>query len=154
QGGKTVFAGGFGVKELGAADEPDADTLYLIASTTKPLTTLMLAKLVDDERLTWDTPVTSVLPKFKLADPVATRKMQIKHLLCACTGLPRQDLEWLMEFEHATAATTVASLATMRPTSEFGEIFQYSNPLAAVAGFAGGHVLFPDQELGEAYDRA
>lgn len=154
RGGKTVFAGGFGVKQLGSADQPDADTLYLIASTTKPLTTLMLAKLVDDKRLKWNAPVTSVLPQFKLGDPDATRKMQIKHLLCACTGLPRQDLEWLMEFERATPASTVASLATMRPTSEFGEIFQYSNLLAAVAGFAGGHVLFPDQELGTAYDRA
>jgi CubicO group peptidase (beta-lactamase class C family) len=42
----------------------------------------------------------------------------------------------------------------MQPTSKFGEMFQYSNPLAGAAGFVGGHVLFPDLELGAAYDRA
>jgi len=154
QDGKTVFAGGFGLKELGGSARPDANTLYLIASTTKPLTTLMLAKLVDAKRLTWDTPVTQVLPSFKLGDASTTRKVQIKHLICACTGLPRQDYEWLMEFKDATPASALAMLGTMQPTSGFGEIFQYSNPLAAAAGFVGGHVLFPDKELGAAYDQA
>jgi CubicO group peptidase (beta-lactamase class C family) len=42
-----VFAGGFGVKEIGGTAKPDADSLFMIASNTKALTTLMLAKLVD-----------------------------------------------------------------------------------------------------------
>lgn len=154
QNGKTVLARGFGLKDLGKAGQPDADTLYLIASTTKPLTTLMLAKLVDAKRVAWDTPVTQILPSFRLGDAGTTRKVQIKHLICACTGLPRQDLEWLMEFKDATPASSIASLGSMQPTSEFGEIFQYSNLLAAVAGFTGGHVSFPDEELGAAYDQA
>lgn len=48
----------------------------------------------------------------------------------------------------------MATLGTMQPTSEFGALFQYSNPMAAAAGFLGGHVLFPEAALGEAYDRA
>ena len=47
-----------------------------------------------------------------------------------------------------------ATLGTMQPTSKFGEMFQYSNPLAGAAGFTGGHVAFPDLELGAAYDEA
>jgi CubicO group peptidase (beta-lactamase class C family) len=42
----------------------------------------------------------------------------------------------------------------MQPTSKFGELFQYSNLMAAAAGYAGGHVLFPQMEVGAAYDRA
>jgi CubicO group peptidase (beta-lactamase class C family) len=42
----------------------------------------------------------------------------------------------------------------MQPTSKFGELFQYSNPLAAAAGYIGGHVAFPKLELGKAYDEA
>ena len=45
-------------------------------------------------------------------------------------------------------------LGTMQPTSGFGELFQYSNPMAAAAGYIGGHVVSPDLELGIAYDRA
>jgi len=78
----------------------------------------------------------------------------VKHLICACTGLPRQDLEWLLEFKDATAASTMASLATMQPTSTFGQMFQYSNPMAAAAGYMGGHVAYPDLEMGKAYDEA
>jgi CubicO group peptidase (beta-lactamase class C family) len=154
QNGRTVFAGGFGVRELGASTPVDADTLYMIASNTKALTTLLLARLVDQQKLTWETPVTSLLPSFKLGDAATTRQVLVKHLICACTGLPRQDFEWLFEFRDMTPERGMATLATMQPTSKFGEMFQYSNPLAGAAGFVGGHALFPDLELGAAYDRA
>ena len=35
QDGKVVFADGFGTKELGSSDKPDADTLFMVASNTK-----------------------------------------------------------------------------------------------------------------------
>ena len=154
QGGKVVFAGGFGVRQLGKPATVDGDTLYIIASNTKAMTTLMLARLVGEGKLSWDTPVTTVLPQFKLGDAETTRRVLVKHLVCACTGLPRQDFEWLLEFKSATPASALAVLGTMQPTSGFGEMFQYSNPLAAAGGYVGGHVLFPAMELGAAYDQA
>jgi CubicO group peptidase (beta-lactamase class C family) len=154
QDGKVVFAGGFGVRELGKPAKVDADTLFMVASTTKAMTTLMLGKLVESGRLTWDTPVTAVLPTFKLGDPDTTRSVLVKHLVCACTGMPRQDLESIFEFRSLTPAALMARLATMQPTTKFGELFQYSNPLAAAGGFVGGHVAYPRLELGAAYDRA
>lgn len=154
QGGKVVFADGFGVKEIGKDTKPDGDTLYIVASNTKAMTTLMLAKLLDEGKLTWETPVTKLLPQFKLGDADTTSRVLVKHLICACTGLPRQDFEWLLEYKSVTAEGALESLATMQPTSKFGEMFQYSNPLAAAAGFVGGHVAFPSLELGAAYDQA
>jgi CubicO group peptidase (beta-lactamase class C family) len=126
----------------------------MIASNTKALTTLMLAKLVQEGKLTWDTPVTKVLPSFKLGDADTTSRVQIKHLICACTGLPRQDFEWLFQFEGVTPENAVATLGQMQPTSKFGELFQYSNPLAAAGGFVGGRAAFPDLQLGPGYDEA
>jgi CubicO group peptidase (beta-lactamase class C family) len=151
---KVVLARGFGVRSLGQAEPVDADTLFMIASNTKALTTLMLAKLVAAGRFDWDTPVTKLLPGFKLGDADTTRQVLVRHLICACTGLPRQDMEWLFESEGATPESVMKSLATMQPTSRFGELFQYSNPMAAAAGYAGGHVLYPERELGAAYDAA
>lgn len=151
---KTVLAAGFGVRELGKPAKVGPDTLYIIASNTKAMTTLMLAKLVDEKKLTWDTQVKSVMPEFKLGDAATTEKVLVKHLVCACTGLPRQDLEWFFEFKNATPASALATLGTMQPTSQFGEMFQYSNPLAAAGGYVGAHVASPKQELGAAYDEA
>jgi CubicO group peptidase (beta-lactamase class C family) len=152
--GKLVMARGFGVRELGKPDPVDADTLFMVASNTKAMTTLLLARLVDSGKVKWDTPATELLPSFALGDAATTRQVRVKHLICACTGLPRQDLEWLLEFEDLTPAGALATLATMQPTTGFGEMYQYSNPMAAAAGYAAGHVLYPDLELGAAYDRA
>lgn len=154
QGGRTVLAEGFGVRELGQPAKVDADTLYMVASNTKAMTTLMLAKLVDEKKLTWDTPAVKVLPTFKLGDADVTNQVLIRHLICACTGMPRQDLEWLLEFEGVTPEKAMAVLGTMQPTSKFGELFQYSNPMAAAAGFLGGHVAYPALDLGAGYDRS
>jgi len=45
-------------------------------------------------------------------------------------------------------------LGTMQPTSKFGDLFQYSNLMAAAAGYVGGALVAPDLRLGEAYDLA
>lgn len=152
--GEVVFASGFGMRELGKPEKVDADTTFLIASNTKPLTTLLMARLVDEGKLDWDTPVTKVYPAFKLGDAKTTEQVLVKHLLCACTGLPRQDFEWLFEFKQATPASVMRTLGGMQPTTKFGELFQYSNLMAAAAGYVGGNALYPDKELGAAYDEA
>ena len=154
QGGKVVFADGYGVKDLGKPEKVDGRSDFMIASNTKALTTLLLAKLVAEGKLSWDTPVTSVLPSFKLGDADTTRQVKIRQLICACTGLPRQDMEWIFQFQGVMPADAMATLATMQPTTKFGEMFQYSNPMAGAAGFTAGHVLYPSLELGAAYDKA
>jgi CubicO group peptidase (beta-lactamase class C family) len=153
-GGKVVWEGGLGVKELGKPEKVDADTLFIAASNTKALTTLLLAELVDEKRLRWDEPVTEAYPSFKLGDAATTKSVLVRHLVCACTGLPRQDLEWLFEYRNATPASAMTLLGTMQPTSRFGEVFQYSNLMAAAAGFIGGSLAHRGAELGAAYDEA
>ncbi len=151
---KTILEAGFGVRERGRPEPVTPDTLFLIASNTQPLTTLLLAKLVEEGRIGWDTPVTQFFPMFRLADPQVTRRVLVRHLICACTGLPRQDLEWLFTFEHTSPRETLDILATMKPTTDFGELFQYSNVMASAAGYAAAHVLRPGGEPGQAYDQA
>jgi CubicO group peptidase (beta-lactamase class C family) len=152
EGGKVAFQGGLGVKTLGKPGPVDADTLFLAASNTKAMTTLLLAELVDERKLRWDEPVTEAYPDFRLGDADTTRQVLVRHLVCACTGLPRQDFEWLFNFATATPASSLASLGTMQPTSRFGEIYQYSNLMATAAGYVGASVVSPKQELGAAYD--
>jgi CubicO group peptidase (beta-lactamase class C family) len=154
QDGTVIHARGYGVRELGKDTPVDADSLYIIASNTKALTTLLLATLVDDGKLRWDQPVTEVYPEFKLGDAATTAATRIEHLVCACTGLPRKDFDWLFEFAKATPLTEMKYLAGVQPTTKFGETYQYSNLLAAAAGFTAAHVLAPEQELGLAYDAA
>jgi CubicO group peptidase (beta-lactamase class C family) len=154
QDGHVVFAGGFGVREMGNPSPPDGKTRYMVASNTKALVTLLLAQLVEEKRISWDSTVIDVFPSFKLGDAQTTRQVLVKHLICACTGMPRQDLEWLLNFRDLTPDKVITLLGTMQPTSGFGELFQYSNPMAAAAGYMGGQLVYPDMELGAAFDRA
>ncbi len=153
-GGKIVYEGGLGVRELGKPDPVDENTLFIAASNTKGMTTLLLSELVDEKKLKWDEPVTQAYPSFKLGNADTTRQVLIKNLICACTGVPRQDLEWIFEFKQATPESSLALLGTMQPTSKFGEVFQYSNLMAAAAGYVGAHLVYPNKELGAAYDEA
>jgi len=153
-GGKTVWAGGLGVKELGKPAPVDGDTLFIAASNTKALTTLLLAELVDEGKVRWDQPVTELFPAFRLGDEATTKQVLVKHLICACTGMPRQDMEWLFEYRNETPESALKLLGTMQPTSKFGEVFQYSNLMAAAAGFIGGSKAVPGKEWGTAYDEA
>lgn len=154
QDGEVVFSGGFGVRKLGSPETVDGDTMYMIASNSKGLTTLLLAKLVDDGKISWKDPVTKIMPDFKLGDKETTEQVLVEHLVCACTGLPRQDMEWILEFGNYTPESTMDLLGTMQPTSGFGEMFQYSNMLASAGGYVAAHVLHPEHELGAAYDKA
>ena len=153
--GQVVFEGGFGVKTLGKPDPVDAHTRFMIASNTKGLSTLLLARLVDQGKLRWDEPVTEAYPAFRLGSDDTTRQVLMKHLVCACTGLPRKDMEWIFNTPKGTPATTTFTLlAATQPTSKFGEVFQYNNLMASAAGFIGGHLVYPQLEIGAAYDKA
>jgi len=154
QDGRVIHARGYGVRALGSPAPVDVDTLYLIASNTKALTTLLLAALVDAGTLAWDQPVTEIYPAFALGDAATTAATRVRHLVGACTGLPRKDLEWLFQFANATALTELRYLAETQPTPGFGETYQYSNLLAAAAGYVAAYALSPTVELGAGYDAA
>jgi CubicO group peptidase (beta-lactamase class C family) len=153
--GKVVYEGGVGVRELGKPAPVDAHTLFMVASNTKGMSTLLLAKLVDEGKLKWDQPVTEVYPSFRLGSDATTRKVLVRNLVCACTGLPRKDLDWIFNTKDSTpASTTFDQLAATEPTSGFGEVFQYNNLMASAAGYIGGHLVYPKLEIGAAYDKA
>ncbi|MBN8488753.1 MAG: beta-lactamase family protein, partial [Burkholderiales bacterium] len=153
ENGRVVWAGGLGVRRLGRPEPVDADTLFMAASNTKTMTSALMAQAVDAGRLRWDQPAQDVYPRFRLADADTTRQVEVRHLVCACTGMPRQDLDWLFSDARAPATATFDQLARMRPTSRFGEVFQYSNLMVAAGGYIAAASLEPGKEVGAAYDR-
>ncbi len=153
--GKIVYEGGMGVRKLGSPEMVDENTRFMVASNTKGMSTLMLATLVDEGKLKWDALAKDVYPKFRLGSDATTAKVRIRDLVCACTGLPRKDLEWIFNTPRGTKPATVFDeLAATEPTSGFGEVFQYNNLITTGGGFIGGQVAHPGMEVGAAYDKA
>ena len=152
---QIVWEGGLGVTERGGTEKVDKDTSFMVASNTKGMATLLLSTLVDEGKLSWDQKVTEVYPSFRLGSDETTASVRVEHLICACTGLPRKDMQWVMNTSADTPASdTFVQLADTEPTSAFGEVFQYNNLMASAAGYIGGHLVYPDMEIGAAFDRA
>jgi CubicO group peptidase (beta-lactamase class C family) len=154
QNGETVDAEGFGVRRIGCEEPVTPETRFMIGSSTKPLTTAMMARLVDLGHFTWSTPVTEVLPGFALADEDVTRRLEMRHTVSASTGMPRQGLNLVFRFRDVRPEDRIAEMRQMSPTTGFGETFQYSNYLVAAGGYAAAHSYAPDVGLQDAYNRA
>lgn len=154
QGGKIVFEKGYGVRALGQPAAVTPHTRFMIGSTTKSLTTLMMARRIDAGAYSWETPVTTLLPSFALGDAEATKKLLLRHTVCACTGMPRQDFEFFFQSPSVSPEARIAGMARMKPTTGFGEVFQYSNALVGMGGYVAARGYGGRQNLAEAYDLA
>lgn len=135
-GDEVVHLEGFGVVEVGSDTPVTPETHMMIGSTGKTMTSALTAVLVDEEALDWDTPVVEVLPEFAVADPELTERITVRNLLCACTGVPRRDLELFFNADALGAEGVIEQLRTFEFFTDFGEVFQYSNQLVATAGYA------------------
>ncbi|OBI83321.1 serine hydrolase [Mycobacterium sp. E740] len=91
-GGKTLYAKGFGVKNVAAhADQQnrvDADTVFQLASVSKSLASTVVAHQVGTNAVDWDTPIVSELPWFALSNPVVTPMVSIGDMMSHRSGLP------------------------------------------------------------------
>lgn len=136
QDGKIVHAKGFGLRDPATGAPVTPETRMMIGSTTKTMTTMMMATLVDDGKMTWDTPVVKFLPNFAVADPALTPQITMRNMVCACTGVPRRDLELIFNSKQMSAQDVIKSVSTFQFFTKFGEAFQYSNQMVAVGGYA------------------
>ncbi len=150
QGDEVVYAQGFGVRERGKDDPVTPETLMMIGSTTKTMTTMMMATLVDEGLIEWDTPVINILPTFAVADPELTQTITMRNLVCACTGVPRRDFEIIFNYNDLSAEGIIESLADFESFTDFGEAFQYSNQMVATGGYVAA--LAAGGEYGDLYD--
>jgi CubicO group peptidase (beta-lactamase class C family) len=152
---KILVEKGMGFRSIRNKNElVGTNTLFMIGSITKPLTSLMMAKLVDEGKFGWDTAVIDVSPGFSLGDPEGTKKLAMRHTVCACTGLPRQDMTFFFGYAKTTPESRVEEMKTLKPTTAFGETFQYSNLMVSAGGYIAAKKANPAMPYGQAYDEA
>lgn len=135
QGNQIIFAKGYGVRELGKPEPITPDTVFAVGSTTKAMTSLLLATLVDEGKLDWDQPVAQIWPDFKLSDPTVTGQIRLRQLLNMTSGAPRRDLVW--SGAGLTAEEIMASLADLPLVTPPGQAYHYNNQMVATAGYLG-----------------
>jgi CubicO group peptidase (beta-lactamase class C family) len=85
---QVVYAKGFGLREVGKPDAVDADTVFQLASVSKPLGSTVVAGLVDDRLVKWDDRIIDHDPGFRLHDSSITVDLTIRDLYSHRSGLP------------------------------------------------------------------
>jgi CubicO group peptidase (beta-lactamase class C family) len=147
--GELAYSNGFGLRDLETGEAVTPETMMMIGSTTKSITTMMMAQMVDAGIFEWDSRVVDILPSFSVADPEVTQQINMENMVCACSGVPRRDFEWLFNADELTAEEIIESLAEFEFFSDFGEAFQYSNQMVASGGYLAA--LAAGGEYGDLY---
>jgi CubicO group peptidase (beta-lactamase class C family) len=123
---KVVYLKGFGVREAGRPETVDPDTVFQLASMSKPIASTVVSSLVSDGTVGWDDPVASHMPQFQLRDPWVTREVTIADLFAHRSGLPGgagDDLESL-GYDRTEILRRLRFLA---PASSLRSAYAYSN---------------------------
>lgn len=124
-GGRTVYAKGFGVTEVGTDKKVDADTVFPLASMSKPIGSTVIATLVTDKVIGWDTPVAQNLPGFALSDPWVTQNVTVGDMYAHRSGLPDHAGDKLEDLGYSRA-DIIARMRFM-PLEPFRITYDYTN---------------------------
>ncbi len=107
------------------------DTIFYIASATKPFVALGLLILAEEEKVDLDAPVRRYLPRFELADLQASESITVRDLLCHRPGLQAFPIVFLDAYTgEITEDRYYHFLKEVRPLGET----RYSNVHFTLAG--------------------
>lgn len=132
--GKVALSRGYGLRELGAPELVDEDTLFAIGSCTKAYTAALVAILVDEGKLGWNDRIIDHLPDFQLHDPYATREMRVRDLLSHKAGFASGDGDLLWLRSTYTREEILHRIRFVPPAYGFRERYGYSNVMFIIAG--------------------
>jgi len=129
EGDQIVHLSGFGRARPGG-EAPAPNTPFFIGSVTKSFTALAIMQLVEAGKIDLDAPVQRYLPWFRVADPVASTRITVRHLLNQTGGLPQWTGEVIADDaaqDPASAERHARALSTLVLTRPPGSAHEYSN---------------------------
>lgn len=133
-----IFSEGFGFRDVKKQVPVTRDTLFAIGSSTKAFTVMALGLLAEDGKLSWDEPIRTYLPGFKLKSDFATDHMTPRDLVTHRSGLPRHDFVWYSS--SLSRRDLVERLRYLEPNADFRARWQYQNLMFLTAGHLAGEV--------------
>ncbi|MFD8082764.1 serine hydrolase domain-containing protein [Kitasatospora sp. NPDC059722] len=124
-----------GVREAGTDAPVTPSTRFLVASTTKSMTSLLVATHVDQGRLAWDQRVVDAWPGFRAPTDELTRTLKVRDLLGMATGIDEPPALSGLHEGDPTAPQLLRSLATLPVAAPPDTTFIYNNTVYSAAGY-------------------
>ena len=98
---QVVFLRGYGIRKVGDPAQVDPDTVFEIASFSKPITSTILASLVGEGKISWDDRIVDIDPDFQLSSPETTRQITIRDFLSHRSGLATESGDLLEDLGYS-----------------------------------------------------
>jgi CubicO group peptidase (beta-lactamase class C family) len=128
RGGELRYFGGFGHRDREQGLPVTEQTVMGIASCSKSFTAVAIMQLQEAGKLCVHHPVVRYLPEFHTADPVATGKITLHHLLTHTTGLPPLFTLWhtmLESMRNDPARSPGLKPDEMHPITSFAQVLEF-----------------------------
>lgn len=132
---KVVYLKGFGVRELGKPGAVDADTVFQLASVSKPLSATVIAGAVGDGTVKWGSKTADLDPSFRLSGDYVSSEVTLRDLLCHRSGLPDHAGDVLEDLGYSRAEV-LRRLRYLKPAGPFRSSYAYTNFGFTEAGVA------------------
>jgi CubicO group peptidase (beta-lactamase class C family) len=131
---KVIYLRTFGVKNITTNEPVGPDTRFQLASISKSVTGTMIAEMVGNGELSWDDPIVSVNPAFRLADPYVTDHVTFRDLLSHRSGLPEYGTDDLQNEFRYSRQEIMDRLPYLGLPGAFRSSYAYSNIGITIAG--------------------
>lgn len=122
---EVVYSKGFGVREVGKPEEIGPDTVFQVASLSKPLASTVVAGLVGQQVINWTDAVIEHNRNFALKDDYVTRNASFADLLSHRSGLKTGSGDLLEDLGFDRAY--ILGHLHQEPLDTFRSSYNYSN---------------------------
>jgi CubicO group peptidase (beta-lactamase class C family) len=126
--GKVFYKGAHGVRDLDSNDALTTQSIFHMASVSKPFVATCVVQLVEQGKIDLDEKLTHYLPYFTMADE-RYKDITIRHMLVHTSGIPNvKDYEWdKPQYDEDAAERYARWHATLKLDFTPGEKQSYSN---------------------------
>jgi CubicO group peptidase (beta-lactamase class C family) len=122
---EVLYSKGFGVREVGKSEKVSADTVFQLASVSKPLASTVVAALVGREVFKWTDAVVGYNKNFALKDDYVTRNATFADLLAHRSGLETGSGDLLEDLGFDRGY--ILGHLKLEPLDTFRSSYNYSN---------------------------
>ena len=136
KGDKIIYARTFGYSNIEDTTKADFNTIFHIASVSKPFTAAAIVKLVEQGKLNLDDFIVKHIPEFEMKDP-RYKQITFKQILTHTSGIPRNVSAGDWENPLYGDKALEKNLEDIKPLMldfEPGTKFSYSNSAFDILG--------------------
>ena len=123
---KVIAMESFGYTDTSKAQKINHNTVFRLASVSKPFAATITTMLAQEQQLSLSDPVTKYVPNFVLATEGAANKIQLKHLLSHSSGLMPNAYDNLLH-ENWSMDKIISRFDRVTPICQPEKCYGYQN---------------------------